>query len=800
MMTQNEIEYNTMLVNGASDSRRCFSADIPQIVAECEVHCVDDSEEAIAEIKSGQIDCVVIDLADGFEAGVALCERIKGTRNEANLTVLLIADSALETAQRLAGHQAGADGFILRPLQCDEIEAKLRVFIRVKQAEEALRRNNARLARLAEHRIHALREADARFKFLFETSRDAVLYWHLHSDGSDLKIVDVNERACRLLHYAYEELLNISIFDILPEDRRTVLAIRIESILKHKQLYFETILKDKLEQPVPVGVHAQAFEGDGEIVKVLTVMRDLRAKHSTIQDAVEGENKFRTLVDHTGQMIYDLNLQTRQIQVGGAVTQVSGFLSRDIRDFTWQAWIRLLHPDDRRHVHALINHALETVGKYQLRYRMRHKSGEFRHVEDIGVVLPDAEGSAYRLLGTIKDVTAMMLAEREEKRLEQSKHNSQRLESLGVLAGGIAHDFNNILAAIIGLTDMAVQDLPEESLTRGDLEEVLQAAHRAKDLVKQILAFSRQSGEERSPVFLHVVVREALQLLKASLPANIEIMDNIDVHTGAINANATQIHQVVMNYCTNAAHALQRHGGRLIITLRDITVDERLARQVPHLRAGPYIKLSIEDTGHGIKPALIERIFDPFFSTKGPGEGTGMGLAVVHGIVSAHGGAVDVESELGRGTVFHTYFPRIEAGAENQQENTEVATVGKERILLVDDEESVLRFGEAALGRLGYTVKSFSQPDDALLYFQENHKDVDLLITDQMMPRILGSDLLREFKEIKPELPSILFTGFSQQNLDEDFEGIAVDMVVMKPIIAKDLAAAVRQVLDQQPT
>ena len=561
-------------------------------------------------------------------------------------------------------------------------------------------------------------------------------------------------------------------------------------------MYFETILQDKFLQPVPVAVHAHVNKGETDRLIVITVMKDMRGTSLEKQMALENTPASRQLVNHTGQMIYDYSLLTSEVNLAGSITQVTGYKTNEIIKVHFRDWMLHIHPEDRRHTYNTLKRSLESIGKYQIRYRLRNKSGDYRNVEDIGVVLPNDRGEAYRLLGTIKDVTSLMLAELEEKHLEQNKHNAQRLESLGVLAGGIAHDFNNILAAIIGLTDMAVQDLPEGNITRDDLKEVLQAAHRAKELVKQILAFSRQSGEERSPVFLHVVVREALQLLRASLPANIEIIDSINVHTSAILANSTQIHQVVMNYCTNAAHAMRKKGGRLEVRLEDVIVTETILDSMPRLQPGKYVKLSISDTGHGMESKLLERIFDPFFSTKGPGEGTGMGLAVVHGIVSDHGGAVDVKSIPGKGTVFFTYFPGIDAAkATNKLESTVIPS-GTERILLVDDEETILRFGEVALERLGYSVKSFSQPDIAIQYYYQHHKSIDLIITDQMMPKMLGTDLARAVKEVKPDIPVILFTGFSRQNVEDENEDLMIDMVVMKPLIAKELAQAIRTLLD----
>ena len=798
MSTVDKLYYNLMLIGAASEWQNLYCESLGRNVPEIQFFHKENANTAINDERLQQMDCVIIDLSTGFDNGIACCEQLRNTVKNENFTILLIETPGLSSSQFNKILESSADDILPFPFNLNIVITKIKILIKRKRQYVKLLQANSRLSFLSERSIQELHELNERYAFLLDTSRDAVFLWRVNSDGTDILLLDANDTACRMLHFERDAIMKISIYDLLPENRRTALTTRVESILTHRQLYFETILQDKFLQPVPVAVHARVTIGEAGQLNVITVMKDMRISPLEEQKVLENKPAFRQLVNHTGQIVYDYEILTSKIELAGSTTQVTGYKSDEIKAFRFRDWVSIIHPEDRRDTYNTIMRNLETVGKYQIRYRLRHKSGDYRHIEDIGVVLPDDRGEAYRLLGTIKDVTTLMLAELEEKHLEQNKHNAQRLESLGVLAGGIAHDFNNILAAIIGLTDMAVQDLPEGSITRDDLKEVLQAAHRAKELVKQILAFSRQSGEERSPVFLHVVVREALQLLRASLPANIEIIDSINVHTSAIHANSTQIHQVVMNYCTNAAHAMRKKGGRLEVRLEDVLVAESILDSMPQLRPGKYVKLSISDTGHGMEPELLERIFDPFFSTKGPGEGTGMGLAVVHGIVSDHGGAVDVKSIPGQGTVFYTYFPGIDAAkAAKKAESTDIPS-GTERILLVDDEETILRFGEAALQRLGYTVKSFSQPEMAIQYYYKHHKSIDLIITDQMMPKMMGTDLARAIKEVKPDIPVILFTGFSRQNVEEENEDLMIDTVVMKPLIAKELAQAIRTLLDSK--
>lgn len=389
-----------------------------------------------------------------------------------------------------------------------------------------------------------------------------------------------------------------------------------------------------------------------------------------------------------------------------------------------------------------------------------------------------------------------MQAGQQEDLIEQEIQHSKRMESLGVLAGGIAHDFNNILAAIIGLTDMSVRELDGPRDVLEDLQESLRAAHRAKNLVEQILAFSRQTGEEHSVLYLHVVVREALGLLRASIPASVRIVDSVDVHSGMVLANPTQMHQVVMNYCTNAIQAMTEQGGTMEVRLEDVEVSRRFADTHPKLHPGPYVKMTVSDKGPGIEPGHIRRIFDPFYTTKGPGEGTGMGLAMVYGIVADHGGAVLVDSVLGQGTAFHTYLPRIDRAAPSSAGGAVDPGPGGEAILVVDDERAVRRFCQRSLTQLGYQVQTRGEALLALDDFKRDPSAFDLIITDQHMPGMTGDVLARRVRKLRPDIPVILFTGFSSELTEEEARKAGIAEVVPKPILASQLTAAIRRVLD----
>jgi nitrogen-specific signal transduction histidine kinase/CheY-like chemotaxis protein len=381
-------------------------------------------------------------------------------------------------------------------------------------------------------------------------------------------------------------------------------------------------------------------------------------------------------------------------------------------------------------------------------------------------------------------------------RLEKQLRQAQKMEAIGTLAGGIAHDFNNILTIIIGYAEILLDGVSEENPMRVDLEEVLKAGFRARGLVEQILTFSRQTDQERRPLQIAPIVKEALKLLRASIPKTIEIRENIATESGMILADPTQIHQVLMNLCTNSAHAMREKGGRLEVGLIDVHLDYETAAQYPDLGPGPYLRLTVSDTGHGMERTVRERIFDPFFTTKGPGEGTGLGLAMVYGIVKSHRGEITVYSEPGKGTTFHVFLPKVEVELIPSTEPLLPLSQGKERILFVDDEEGVVQMGRKMLERLGYEVIISTDGREALEIFRSQPEQIDLVITDQTMPNITGAELAQELMRIRPDIPVILCSGFSELIDQEKAKAMGIREFVMKPIITRDIGETIRRVLE----
>lgn len=400
---------------------------------------------------------------------------------------------------------------------------------------------------------------------------------------------------------------------------------------------------------------------------------------------------------------------------------------------------------------------------------------------------------------SFRDITERKHAEAEKKKLEKQLQHAQKMEAIGTLAGGIAHDFNNILGAILGYTELAVDDVSMNSPARKNLELVLKASHRAKELVKQILTFSRKDEENRMPLLLAEIVRESLKLLRASLPATIDIRSSIGENLNPILANPTQIRQVLMNLCTNAAYAMREKGGILEISLEEIEPDAGFLAG-KDLDPGLYQLLSVSDTGHGIPAEIIQRIFEPYFTTKKTGEGSGIGLAVVHGIVKSHGGEITAISEPGKGSTFNVYFKVTVDRKLPHMDRSSIESIprGNEKIIFIDDEKDLVEIGRRLLVSLGYDVVSTTSSLEALEIFRADPSGIDLVISDQTMPHLTGLQLAGQLREIRPDLPVILCTGFSE-NIDEmNFKSQGVSDFLMKPIARKEMARVVRQVLDRK--
>jgi signal transduction histidine kinase/ActR/RegA family two-component response regulator len=395
-----------------------------------------------------------------------------------------------------------------------------------------------------------------------------------------------------------------------------------------------------------------------------------------------------------------------------------------------------------------------------------------------------------------KEIEIRQKFERERAELEKQLFQLQKMETIGTLAGGIAHDFNNILTPILGYTDMALEELPPESNLRFDIEQINNAAHRGKDLVQQVLTFSREVDFANKPIQLQPIITEALNLIKASFSSGIEINQHYAQGIGTVLADPTHIHQIVMNLCTNANHAMMKTGGTLDVKLDAVKIDQRTANKIPNLKKGDYIRLIISDTGHGMDLKTQERIFEPFFTRKEVGSGSGLGLSVVHGIINNYGGAIVVDSAPGEGTKFTIYLPKYAGDLLESDKSNKKVLKGDEYILFVDDEPEITFMGKKMLENLGYKVSITSDSISALEEFKNNPDKYSLLVTDQNMPNLEGTELASKMKLIRPDLKVIIITGYSDSLSEEVLSETGISEVILKPMILDDFSKVIRRVLD----
>jgi PAS domain S-box-containing protein len=535
--------------------------------------------------------------------------------------------------------------------------------------------------------------------------------------------------------------------------------------------------------------HRQTRKFDKSDLNALEMFGRLAALEMTgkrRQDALsETENMYKTLANSSYAGVYIVQDGKFQF-LNPHITEYSGYAEAESIGSNALGFV---HPDDREATRKNAIAMLQGKRSTPYEYRIIDSKGNIKRF--IETVRSTTYGGTSAVLGNTMDIT-------ERYRMEMLLRQAQKMESIGTLAGGIAHDFNNILGAILGYTEMVLTSREMSDRQRHYyLEQAYKAGERARELVKQILTFSRQREQERKPVLIAPIIKEGIKLLRASLPTTIKINQDIADASVMVLADPTQIHQVVMNLCTNASHAMREEGGILDIKLVREKIDVLGTPRPLNLTSGDYAKLTVSDTGHGIEAAIMDRIFDPFFTTKEVGQGTGLGLSVVYGIIRDYGGAIDVSSEPGKGTTVTVYFPLIEAEEKRYKQVPELIPRGSERILFIDDEAALAELGTLMLTALGYHVISKTSSIDALEAFRAIPHNFDLVITDMTMPNIRGDHLAKELLKIRPDIPIILCTGFSETTSEEKARSLGIRQLIMKPVSKKVLAKAVREVLDR---
>ncbi len=627
-------------------------------------------------------------------------------------------------------------------------------------------------------------------RMLFEQSPDGIVI----IDPQTARFREFNSAAHRQLGYSREEFAELTIFDVEIQETAEETRTRIAAVIRDGEADFETLQRTRSGKIRNVHVSARVVDVRGNQV-YQCIWRDITERKRAEEELRTSEERNRRLVEsltdailvHRGDFISFANPAALRLFRATAMEELVG-----------KRYLDLVHPDDRAVSAERVRRNMENSWVAPPReHRIIALDGAVVDIESTGVPFQHPEGT--QVFGVFRDITARKQADLEKAKLETQLRQAQKMEAIGTLAGGIAHDFNNILSVIIGNAEM--MSLGEEtSASLGEnVAPILTAAGRAKKLVGQILTFSRQGEQQKLLISLKPVIKETIEFLRASLPATIQLNHYTHPEAGTVLADPTQMQQILMNLCTNAAHAMENGGGVLKIELENAVLAGADGSLTGRLDPGSYVRLSVSDTGHGMEDQVRERVFDPYFTTKGPGKGTGLGLSVVHGIVRSHGGAINVRSEPGKGTTFHVYLPRTDGTEKGVPREFRPLPRGTERVLFVDDEPALGDLAKRMLVFLGYAVEVRTSPVEALELFRADPDRFAAIVTDMTMPQMTGLQLARETLALRPRLSIVLCTGFSDQADESIARTAGIRAFLYKPLIIAELADGLRKALDDEP-
>ncbi len=631
-----------------------------------------------------------------------------------------------------------------------------------------------------------------RLTSIIESTSDLVC-----SATPDGRIQYMNNAGLEMFGWSEAELHGRKIIDAYPEWVMDMVNKGIAIATREGTWTGETAILGRDHREIPVSQVIMSHKtAEGELEYLSTIIRDISERKGAekklrnnlylLHSIIDNQPTCVKLVRRDGTLL-DMNPAGLQMVAASTKEEVVGKNIYDIIDEADRESFRLFNEKVCGGKHSAFH------------FKVNALDGSTHYMESIAVPLHYGPGDEIVQLGITRDVTQERASNEERIRLEEQLRQAQKMESIGTLAGGIAHDFNNILSAIFGYTELAINEIDKPDRALKYLKEVVSGANRAKDLVTQILTFSRKTEQQLMPLRVELIVKEALKLLRSSIPTTIEIKMNIAQDCPTVMADPTHIHQIVMNLCTNAYHAMKDSGGELRVSLEPVVFDEYSTdSNLPlGLGSGSYIRLEVGDSGGGIPESVIRKIFEPYFTTKEKGEGTGLGLAVVHGIVTGLHGHISVESSAGRGTTFTVYLPTLnETEALPPEERTQVTPTGDEHILFVDDDETLVRMTTTLLERRGYKVTALTSSLEALHSFQETPDAFDLVITDMTMPKLTGIDLAKQMFALCPDLPIILCSGFSDLVNEEQARALGINEYIMKPVAQGDFLETVRKVLD----
>ncbi|HMK64149.1 MAG TPA: PAS domain S-box protein [Thermodesulfobacteriota bacterium] len=733
---------------------------------DCELVCVETREAFINVLQTGGGDIILADNAlpnfDGLSA-------LNLAREYSPETPFLFVSGTLGEEVAVEALKNGATDYIIK----DRLERLPSAVRRALDEKEA--RTKRRQAE------EALAENEKTLKSIFRAAPVGI------GVVVERIILEANEMMCDMLGYSRAELIGQSSRLVYPDDAEfnRVGTEKYRQIKESGIGTVETRWQRKNGTIIDVLLSSSPIDPDNLSTGVTFTALNITNRKKAEEALRRSESRLSKLMAQNFDIIYETDEFGFIKSISPQSEQVFGLKPEFLKGKHFQEFLK---DSERERVLNWFHHTMNNEGFGTLEFLGKKQDGSEVHCE-LRHIFQEEEGQVNGTIGVIRDLS-------ERYKMQAHLQQSQKMEAIGTLAGGIAHDFNNILGAIIGYTQLALYDLPEDSKLKYNFDQVLKASDRARDLVKQILSFSRQTPQEQGPIHILPVLKEGLKLLRASLPKSIEIRYNLSIKDDSIIGDPTQIHQVIMNLCTNAAQAIGGKQGVLEINLEELVLSLEDLETYPGLKEGPYLRLSVRDTGSGIEPAILSRIFDPFFTTKAPGVGTGMGLSVVHGIVKSHRGEITVYSELGVGTTFRVYLPLIRRIPALEEASKDPLPRGKEKILFIDDEPQMVESWMEMLGRLGYQVFGRTSSLNALDLFKNAPDKFDLVITDQTMPGMSGSELAAKMLAIRPGLPIIICSGYSESLGADQARGLGVQKFLMKPVLLGEMALNIRKVLD----
>ena len=757
----------------------------------------------------GQLpDIILLDVVMPDLDGLEVCRRLKVDRQTADIPVIFI--TALAQGEDIVrGFEAGGVDYIVKPFNAPEIFARIKTQLQVvrltrelrttgERREEEVRRRTAELE-AANRRLQdshdvikqVERENERRRRFLESVLvqvPDAII-----TLDEKHRVIDWNPGAERMFGYRPEEARGRHLDGLIARGASLVEAAEVTRRILRGEVVepFETVRHRQDGTPLQVIAAGSAIFDQGRLSGAVAVYsdvsaikksaRELHRSHELLLTVLESIDAFIYVVDRDS---YEVLFMNRQMQRRYAIARVGGICWYDFHGRSGPC------PSC---ANARGNEGVGGEGWVWEEFDA--VSGRWYRNHQRTILWVDQRLVRLHMATDISDQRRIDLERKEyERRIQQL----QKMEAIGTLAGGIAHDFNNILSAVFGYSELALLQSGGLPVMQRNLSGILEAAKRAKELVQQILLFSRQGEQELKPLQLRPLIKEALKMLRSSLPSTIRIETDIEGVFENVLANPTQIHQILMNLCANGAQAMEDDGGVLTVSLSQVRLGEEVVRHHPGRLAGTYLKLRVQDTGRGIPHEMIDKIYNPYFTTKAKGQGTGLGLSVVHGIVQSYAGIIEVGSELGRGTAFDIFLPAIFLDEVGEELSVLQLPIGKERILLVDDEAMLTEVLGNMLRVLGYQVTTTQSSFQALEVFRADPQAFDLLITDMTMPELTGDRLTAEVRAIRGDLPVIICTGYNRRLSDHKPESLAVQAILMKPVEQQDLAKTVREVLDGQ--